>query len=112
MDKEKLGQLGVDYDMAIDRFAGNEGLYEKYLENFKEDSHLYKAQKACKEHDYEQVYEQLHILKGISGTLGMASLSESCQEVILAVGSKEFDLLASRLEKVNAEYRKIMSYYE
>lgn len=112
MDKEKLQQLNVDYEMAIKRFAGNEKLYEKYLEKFKDDRHLEEADKAMSARDYQGVLEQIHALKGVSGTLGMDSIFEKTQVVVSAICAGKFAELEKQMADIHEEYDKIMEYYK
>lgn len=112
MDKDKLAQLGVDYEMAVKRFAGNEKLYEKYLDRFKDDEHLRDADSAMERQDYQEVLEQIHAFKGVFGTLGMDDLYEKSQVVVSAIRAGDTSHLEEQMKDVHVEYDKIMKYYE
>lgn len=106
LNKEKLLGAGFDYQAAIKRFAGKEALYEKYLYRFDEDNHYEKANKAFQEGDYKTILSEVHTLKGIVGTLGMTSLFNACQAVVVAIRGCEYDKLEHLFAILKEEYEK------
>lgn len=111
MDKEKLRRLGVDYELAIKRFAGNEELYERYLNKFQEDTHLQEADAALERQEYQTVLEQIHAFKGITGSLGMDELYAKAQILVSSIRANQLGHCKDQLLDVHTEYDKIMEYY-
>ena len=93
MDEKKLKEAGIDYDIALDRFVGKKVLYEKYLKKFLEDDHIVAAEQAFQEKNYGDMLEQIHALKGVSGTLGMDSLHLISAEIVDALRQNRYNNL-------------------
>ncbi len=104
MDKEALDRLEIDYVNAINRFAGNEALYEKYLYRFKDDEHFGLAKNALIEQDYETVLKEIHTMKGVVGTLGMMRLFNICSEIVLAIRANDVSELDVMFDRLQLEY--------
>ncbi len=112
MNREKLEAAGIDYDVAVERFAGRDDLYEKYLTRFSTDTHMENATRYFGEQDYNHVLEEVHALKGITGTLGMEQLYHACQEVVDNIRQDQINLLPDSLQAVQKEYNKVMKYFD
>lgn len=112
MDEQKLRAAGIDYQGAIERFADNQALYEKYLLRFETDTHCADAKKALQEQNYEEVLAQVHALKGMVGTLGMMQYYKVCQDVVDALRANEYEKIPSLMEKVQQEQERIQEIYQ
>ena len=112
MDEQKLRAAGIDYKGAIERFADNQVLYEKYLLRFEEDTHCKDAMAALEEQNYDEVLAQVHALKGRVGTLGMMTYYKVCQDVVDALRAKKYDTIAGLMEKVQEEQARIQQIYK
>lgn len=78
MDKEKkqrLEDVGVDTDNALERFMGNETMLDKYLNKFISDPHFENMTKAMQEGNCRQAFLEAHALKGLCGNLALKALS-------------------------------------
>lgn len=112
MDEQKLKAAGIDYKGAIERFADNQVLYEKYLLRFETDTHCKDAMAALEEQNYDEVLAQVHALKGMVGTLGMMKCYQVCQDVVDALRAKKYDAIAGLMEKVQEEQVRIQQIYK
>ena len=71
MDENALRAAGIDYDAALARFMGKQAIYEKYLRKLPEDAHMDAAWTAFEQQDDAELLEQVHAIKGLTGTLGI-----------------------------------------
>lgn len=76
--RQRLDLAGVDTKKAIERFMGNDGIYEEFLVRFLSDKNIETAEKALSQGNYKEAEVAIHNLKGISGSLGMDRLSSLC----------------------------------
>lgn len=76
MDENALRAAGIDYDAALARFMGKQAIYEKYLRKLPEDAHMEAAWTALEQQDDAELLEQVHAIKGLTGTLGITGLFE------------------------------------
>lgn len=109
MDEKKLREAGIDYDIALERFVGKKELYEKYLKKFLEDDHAVAAEQAFQEKNYQGMLEQVHALKGVTGTLGMDSLHLISAEIVDALRQNQFNQLEEQMERLKAEQERIQN---
>ncbi|MDD3206191.1 MAG: Hpt domain-containing protein [Lachnospiraceae bacterium] len=105
LDEKKLEAVHVDYQMGIRRFAGKESLYEKYLFKFLEDTHYAEACAAMEKKNYAEVLSTVHALKGMTGTLGMDSVFESCAKIVS-------DIREERTADVEVHFTILKEQYE
>ena len=71
---ESLADAGIDVNSAIERFMGNESLFERFLKKFLEDSNYHDLLAAISSGDSEGALKSSHTLKGICGNLSMNHL--------------------------------------
>lgn len=107
MDKDRLLAGGIDYDAAVERFAGQASIYERYLMKFLEDSHISDAKEALLREDYEAVLEQAHALKGLAGTLGMTELHRASGALVNDLRADVREGTAEKLEKLDGEQERM-----
>lgn len=108
MKKEKLIEAGIDYAGGLERFVGNTGLYEKYLEKFLSDQHFSDAKEAFERKDLKEVLAQVHALKGLAGTLGMQELFSASSELVNALRADQQSGLEPMLERIGREQEKMI----
>ena len=107
MQKDKLLAGGINYDAAVERFAGQAAIYEKYLARFLEDPHVDDAKAALAREDYGEVLEQAHALKGLAGTLGMESLQSASAELVNDLREDVREGTAEKLERLSQEQMRM-----
>ena len=80
-----------DYDAALARFMGKQAIYEKYLRKLPEDAHMDAAWAALEQQDEAELLEQVHAIKGLTGTLGITGLFEQSAAIValLRAGTRE-----------------------
>lgn len=91
MDENALRAVGIDYDAALARFMGKQAIYEKYLRKLPEDAHMKAAWTALEQQDEAELLEQVHAIKGLTGTLGITGLFEQSAAIValLRAGTRE-----------------------
>jgi len=80
-----LIENGVDYEDALNRFDGNDELFEKLVLRFLEDGHFVELQQAIAHDDAEAGYRAAHTLKGVVGNLSFSGYLESIDLVTEAL---------------------------
>lgn len=81
MDKEILLRHGIDYDKGLERFLGEEELYQEVLAAFLDLDCLDKAVSAYDSGDFKALFEVAHEVKGSSGNCDMTTLFATSSEL-------------------------------
>lgn len=87
--KKRLETAGVDVRGSIERFAGNEGLYVKFLMKFLQDTTFQSLSQAMEKGDLDEALRASHTLKGLSGNLGLTPLFDACSEFVTAIRKEQ-----------------------
>ena len=86
MDDLKTALDGVaDYESAMDRFDGNEGLYERILKQFEGDKNMDALRQALAAGDADAAFHAAHSLRGVAGTLDLHVLYAATAPVVEAL---------------------------
>lgn len=81
--KLELEEAGCDTKATLERFMGNEALYEKFLCKFAADTTLFEQiSEAVEKQDRQTVFMHAHTLKGVTGNLGLTPLYQRLSEVV------------------------------
>ena len=112
LDRDKIIQAEIDYDESVNRFAGNKGLYDKFLMRFREDGHCREAREALDRGDYEGVLGAAHTLKGLAGNMGMFALADACSVVVNSVRQEQYEKLEEQMQEMEKCYNMVMTIYE
>ena len=108
MKKEALKEVGVDYAAGVLHFAGKEELYVKYLRKYGEDHHLQDAVAAYEKTDYKEVLDQIHALKGLSGTLGFSQMFQSASAIVTDLRREEYQTIGEQLKQMQLHQKKLL----
>ena len=108
MEREALIKANVDYENGLNRFAGKEALYEKYLLKFKEDPHFEGAKAAYEAADYESLLKETHALKGVAGTLGIMDVYQASAQIVSALRAERIGELPALYEALKISYENII----
>lgn len=106
--KEQLKTAGVDLDGAMERFMGNEKLYENYLRKFTTGSHFQDLESALSQNDWAQALAISHNMKGVSGTLGFTRLFELLGSQVTMLRQDDNTSAAALMEEIMTEYRRLL----
>ena len=108
MKRETLKEVGVDYTAGVLHFAGKEELYVKYLRKYGEDHHLQDAVAAYEKTDYKEVLDQIHALKGLSGTLGFSQMFQSASAIVTDLRREEYQTIGEQLKQMQLPQKKLL----
>lgn len=108
MKKEALKEVGVDYAAGVLHFAGKEEMYIKYLRKYEADRHLQDAVAAYEKTDYKEMLDQIHALKGLSGTLGFFRMFQSASEIVTDLRREEYQTIGEQLEQMQLYQKKLL----
>lgn len=103
MDNQKrklLEELGVDYDVTLERFLDKETFYFKILGQFVDRTDVADIEELLVCEDYEEAFRISHMLKGGTANLGLTRL----YDVIV--------LLTEELRYAPFEQEKLMELYQ
>lgn len=103
-----LQEAEVDTDGAIGRFAGNSGLYEKFLYKFLDDPCFALIEQALGQNDMDNMLKAAHTLKGVAGNLGLTRLYTACSELVTRIRSNEEADAKAMYPEVEASYKQVV----
>lgn len=72
--REIMEEYGVDYEVTMTRFMGNEQLYLRLLDMLFQDKNLLELGDALAADDMTRAFEAAHTLKGVVGNMGLSPL--------------------------------------
>lgn len=86
-------KYGADINTAIDRFMGDEELYETCIKIFVADSNFIGLKKSIDAQNYTEAFEHAHALKGVSANLSLTPLYDKICVVVEALRADQYDYL-------------------
>lgn len=105
---EQLGQYGIDYADAMDRFDGNMALYKRLALKYESDDYFVGLRAAMEMNDYDEGYKYAHALKGVAGNLSFRKLYD--QAAIISDALKQGEIFAAQehMEALEAANKKVI----
>ena len=79
---DELRALGVNVDEGLKRINGNENLYKRLLGSFLKAIDANYVSADFDFHDYQDVIEKTHALKGTSGNLSLTPIYEAYTQIV------------------------------
>ncbi len=98
---------GIDYKQGLERFSGNDKLYEKFLVKFAAGDEVESASALFKSGDIDGAYAVIHTLKGTSGNLSIGRLYAACVEFTKEYKAGNYNRLPLLFEIIEAENESI-----
>lgn len=89
--KRRLEEAGMEVDVVLKRFMGNEAMYQKFLLKFVDDKNYEGLVADIEKRDYEEAFKKAHTLKGVTANLGI--------EPVRSVAARITDLLRNKKEE-------------
>lgn len=105
--KEFFEAAGVDYDAALSRFMGNEGLLTRFLKKFMDDPNFLNLQGAIDKGDVDAAFRAAHTLKGVAGNLSLSELYNHASKIADMLRGGDLEGAKAMMPEVQAAYRKI-----
>lgn len=106
--KDSLIEYGVDFQGVMERFVDDERLYFDCLMAFANDTSFDGLQASLDMEDYASAFEHAHVLKGVTGNLGITPLYAAIDNLVEALRSHEYSNLAQQYEVVSEERRRLL----
>lgn len=108
LKEKKLQNADVDIKGGVNRFAGNVGMYERFIDKFPSEPTYGRLQSAMEQEDWEEAQLAAHTLKGVAGNLGMSRLSLACSDVVGHLRSGEQEKAVQAFEILKAVYEEMI----
>lgn len=96
----------VDYESAMDRFDGNEKLYERILKQFESDKNIGVLRDSLAAGDADAAFRAAHSLRGVAGTLDLHILYGATAPVVEALRVGNVDAARELMGALEAAYEK------
>lgn len=110
--REKLLNAGIESEMAIERFMGNESLYIKFLLRFENDESYFNLCEAMKQKDCHNAFVAAHMLKGVCGNLSIKRMESILREQVEYLRNEDFDKAQEMMDSLGREYEKVKEALE
>lgn len=104
---EQLTAAGINVEMALERFMGNEMLLERFLKKFPEDPNFEKLEDAMEKGDRESALQAAHTLKGVCGNLSMESLYAELDLQVKAMRAENWQEAQERMSGIARMVREV-----
>lgn len=105
--KQQLESIGVDLERAIDRFVGNEAMYERFLVRFLKDESYRKLNEYINKGDIHQAFVQAHTLKGVAGNLEFHGLYRVLEPMTEHLRNNDLSTLPEEVELLKVRYEEV-----
>lgn len=117
--EKELRENGAGVDVAINRFMGNKGLYQKFLLKFKDDRSYEGIVENLNGGNYEGAFNSAHTLKGVSANLGLDPIYKGACEITELLRGKapeevekeKVEAAVEELGKVSLLFREMIMKY-
>lgn len=106
---KKLQEIDVDVKGGISRFAGNAGMYERFLDKFPSEPTFGLLVAAMKQQNLDEAQSAAHTLKGVAGNLGMNRLYLTCSDMVGHLRSGEQKKAEHSYEMLKTAYEEIIN---
>lgn len=106
---QRLTDAGIDVSDALNRFMGNESLFERFLGKFASDQNFKKLCDAVAADDSEAALTASHTLKGMCGNLSMITLSELLTKQVKAYRDGDPAAASSLMPEISEAYNKTIT---
>jgi HPt (histidine-containing phosphotransfer) domain-containing protein len=107
--KLRMEQAGVDVSSGVERFMGNEALFERFLRRFIDDKSYIELAEAISAGDAERAFMAAHTLKGVCGNLSMVRLENLVRSQVEYLRSGDFLSASKLMPDITAAYEIIIS---
>ena len=106
--KQRAKDAGIDIDSGVERFMGNEMLYEKFLHRFVDDKSYSELVTALSDNDCNAAFNAAHTLKGVSGNLSLVRLRNLVSKQVEYLRVDNLDAAKLMLEDISAAYKDVV----
>lgn len=104
---EKLTGCETDVENALQRFSGNEALYESCLLAFLKDKTIPQLEQALQKQSWDEAFTCVHALKGLAGNMGFIPLFHASAQLVLLIRQGKTKELVPPYENLKQYYKDI-----
>jgi PAS domain S-box-containing protein len=111
--EEHNGIFNDEVFQKLKAFANPETLYKIYKEFEKETAQqLEICKNSLQNEDFNLILDNLHALKGASGTLGIGKMEQSATEIENNLKNKNYDAISEDLKRLTDAFLEFKKYYK
>ena len=110
---EALKEQGIDTEHAVERFMGNQSLYLSFIQRLPTFINCEKIRSTLEQGDEEEFYMAVHSLDGVSGNLGLTTIFECCNAILVEFHSSKFknpSKLLGLVQEIEQERDRILEF--
>ena len=106
--KDKLVEIGVDYDEVLKRFMGKEDFYLRMLKKFLDDKNYEGLKQAVEQKNWSEAFTYAHTVKGLCGNLGLGGMLDYVAPLTEEVRSEPYneESIVNYMDNVSKAYEK------
>ena len=105
----RLQEAGVDVAGSVNRFSGNEALYLRFVERFREDETYSQLCRAYQKGDHEQLLTAAHTLKGVAGNLSMKDVFRWTSVIVEDLRAGDLTAAKEKMPALEAAYSNTLT---
>lgn len=111
--KQRLKECGADVETTVNRFMGNEAMYEKFLKKFTDNSNYSGLEESIREENYEEMFKYAHTLKGVSANLGLDPIYKAASDLTEEIRGKQAEEVdKGRVQDIWQELQSVYKTFE
>ena len=101
-------EAGIEYSKGLERFMGNDALYQKFLTKFLYDESFEEFCQRVEAGDLVMAEKAVHTLKGPAGNLSMMDLYQLADQTVKAIrAGQKADDLRPLVKELRDAYEKV-----
>ncbi len=97
---QDLRKYGVNVEEALERFMGNEAIYERTLKKFPAAAESHMVEEFIRSGDQKTAIANAHTLKGVTGNLSITPLYTAYVDIVNLLRADENDKALAELMKI------------
>lgn len=105
---EMLENIGVDLNVTLERFVGNENLYFRCIGKLLNSNDFSNMINAIEAKDAAGAFEHSHSLKGVVSNLGFDNMFKAIQPLVEVFRAGSMDYPPEMLDDVKKEYELVI----
>lgn len=102
----ELAKQGNTIEIAISRLGGDEALCLKFIKRFPNDTSYKLFLECLAENNTQEAIRNVHMLKGLSSTLGLSQIENISQRILNKLRSTHTDQLEDDVKELKIIYLK------
>ncbi|MBS6516687.1 MAG: Hpt domain-containing protein [Clostridium sp.] len=109
MNKERydrLTEVGIQIEEALERFMDSEAMFERFLGKFLEDETYNQLKEALEKGDIEMSIMKSHTLKGVTGNLSMKNLYQLTSRQVEFLRAGKLDEARELMADIDKAYEE------